>query len=507
MNLSLTRQMSEILREGVNIVRSYNQPIISELEKVLAHLQQKGGRTAKELELAVDFFSRFLLSDDDENVERWFAETRKAWKDRFQEPPQPSHVIFIITILENAVHQIIRQTVGRSYRKHQAVQYLFSHIAEQMLAHPFREQLDLDEFLKQIASSRQLPIEWIAKVEKETNGFKIKSLIGDNPPLLPEKSDIPAETLFSLSESLLKYTPSTSSKDQKIFPVPWDNETLLFCVTNAHTSEVLPFITFALQTVTAGKNVLRFSRQEQRWKDAVILFNEWIMRSKDLNEAIENISHGFVNYLPFERCALFSYSDVDHHGIGLFGYHLDNDAIRNIKENIENIPSIVRNLKKLQPIEQNLKNIQPIYVANALQGFPDRYVREFNLETVVIAPIYVPSENKLLGAAILDQGPGKHFKVSRDTFTALIKFGQSAGEILEKFGLDTTDQTPPSLRLSRREIEVLKLMSEGASTTEAAEKLNLSEYTVRDYISSIMQKMNARNRTEAVVKAIREGII
>lgn len=37
--------------------------------------------------------------------------------------------------------------------------------------------------------------------------------------------------------------------------------------------------------------------------------------------------------------------------------------------------------------------------------------------------------------------------------------------------------------------------------------MNLSEYTVRDYISSIMQKMNVKNRTEAVAKAIREGVI
>ena len=50
-------------------------------------------------------------------------------------------------------------------------------------------------------------------------------------------------------------------------------------------------------------------------------------------------------------------------------------------------------------------------------------------------------------------------------------------------------------------------MAEGASTSEAALNLNLSEYTVRDYISSIMQKMDARNRTEAVARAIREGVI
>ncbi|RKO62259.1 response regulator transcription factor [Caldibacillus debilis] len=50
-------------------------------------------------------------------------------------------------------------------------------------------------------------------------------------------------------------------------------------------------------------------------------------------------------------------------------------------------------------------------------------------------------------------------------------------------------------------------MAEGLSTFEAAVQLNLSEYTVRDYVSAIMQKMNVKNRTEAVAKAIREGLI
>lgn len=65
----------------------------------------------------------------------------------------------------------------------------------------------------------------------------------------------------------------------------------------------------------------------------------------------------------------------------------------------------------------------------------------------------------------------------------------------------------PTPHLSPREIEVLKLVAEGASTYEAAKRLHLSEYTVRDYVSAILQKMNAKNRTEAIVKAIRDGII
>ncbi|MGG3161927.1 LuxR C-terminal-related transcriptional regulator [Geobacillus stearothermophilus] len=61
--------------------------------------------------------------------------------------------------------------------------------------------------------------------------------------------------------------------------------------------------------------------------------------------------------------------------------------------------------------------------------------------------------------------------------------------------------------LSPREIEILKLLADGASTLEAACQLYLSEFTVRDYISSALRKLNAKNRTEAVAKALRLGLI
>ncbi|HEX7064229.1 MAG TPA: response regulator transcription factor, partial [Bacillales bacterium] len=410
----------------------------------------------------------------------------------------------------NAAHEAIQSGIGDSYRQHQAVQYLFSTISEHMLAHPFNEQLNMDTFLEQLVSSQQLPIEWIAKLEDHGRGVRVKKIFSKSKRhWLPEKKDLQADTLFSLSESLLNRMPEEPGPDRRIYPVPSDDGTLLLCTNQTGTSHILPFVTFALQIFRNSESALEFTRQDQQWKDAVILFNEWIMRSQSLNEAIENVTSGFVNYLPFERCALFAYSTADQSGFGLFGHQLNNDAIQSIKEDIRNIPLIQKNLQRLQPLGENLKNLQPIYISEAAQGLPDQYVRQFQLESVVIAPIFVPSGSKLIGAAILDQGPGKRFEISRGTFTALMKFGQSAGEILAKYGGDHPAPSggASSPRLSPREIDVLKLMAEGASTSEAADSLNLSEYTVRDYISAIMQKMKARNRTEAVVKAIRNGMI
>lgn len=110
---------------------------------------------------------------------------------------------------------------------------------------------------------------------------------------------------------------------------------------------------------------------------------------------------------------------------------------------------------------------------------------------------------------IIDQGPWKHFKLDSSTFSALLKFGKSSGELMSKYiSKSAWDLNQIELmKLSPREIDILQLLADGASTTEAASLLNLSEYTVRDYISQLMKRLNARNRTEAVVKAMRLGYI
>nr|MBA2364779.1 response regulator transcription factor [Chloroflexia bacterium] len=65
----------------------------------------------------------------------------------------------------------------------------------------------------------------------------------------------------------------------------------------------------------------------------------------------------------------------------------------------------------------------------------------------------------------------------------------------------------PSSDLSRREIEVLKLIAEGKRNREIAAVLYLSEKTIKAHVSSILRKLNAEDRTEAVTIGLRRGII
>ncbi|WP_161974851.1 response regulator transcription factor [Bacillus timonensis] len=232
--------------------------------------------------------------------------------------------------------------------------------------------------------------------------------------------------------------------------------------------------------------------------DALLLFNQWIMRSGNFQHSVENIISGFVHCLPFTRCALFTHEREK--GVGLMGYRLK--GIEKITENISNILPVVHNIKKLI-------NLQPIYIANAEDHFPVEYVQKFQLKSVVMVPLFVSSKNKLTGIAILDCGENKSFELSQELLVPLMRFGQSAAELLNAHweGKVSSMTLVPEKPLTPREIDVLQLMANGLSIAEAANELKLSSYTVRDYVSTIIKKLGAKNRTHAAVLGASRGFI
>jgi DNA-binding NarL/FixJ family response regulator len=70
-----------------------------------------------------------------------------------------------------------------------------------------------------------------------------------------------------------------------------------------------------------------------------------------------------------------------------------------------------------------------------------------------------------------------------------------------------TAASTESTVLTPRELEVLRLMAEGAANKNIAWKLGISEHTVKFHVASILAKLNAATRTEAVAIGIRKGMI
>lgn len=61
--------------------------------------------------------------------------------------------------------------------------------------------------------------------------------------------------------------------------------------------------------------------------------------------------------------------------------------------------------------------------------------------------------------------------------------------------------------VTRREEEVLQLIADGCSTAEVADQMYISQKTVKNHLASIYQKLEARDRTQAVLQAVRLGIV
>ncbi len=75
-------------------------------------------------------------------------------------------------------------------------------------------------------------------------------------------------------------------------------------------------------------------------------------------------------------------------------------------------------------------------------------------------------------------------------------------QVSEKF----LDRIPDDA-LSARELEVLKLLVEGKSNQEAAAALSISESTIKFHVNHILAKLNAADRTQAVITALRRGLV
>lgn len=80
----------------------------------------------------------------------------------------------------------------------------------------------------------------------------------------------------------------------------------------------------------------------------------------------------------------------------------------------------------------------------------------------------------------------------------------------DDFSEDGRSSTPPPARRSRltpREHEVLGLLADGLSNRAIAEVLGISPHTVKFHVDALLDKLAARSRTQAVVQAVRSGLL
>lgn len=148
-------------------------------------------------------------------------------------------------------------------------------------------------------------------------------------------------------------------------------------------------------------------------------------------------------------------------------------------------------------------------------------MREQNLDTPTLI-LTTFDDHDLVLKALRAGASGYLLKdVSLDELTSAIRTLASGGTLVQPAITDRVLQasrdlaTPPANEtivgplepLTRREEEVLNLLASGYANREIAAAMHLAEGTVKNHVSSILLKLNTRDRTRAVIRALQIGIL
>ncbi len=108
-----------------------------------------------------------------------------------------------------------------------------------------------------------------------------------------------------------------------------------------------------------------------------------------------------------------------------------------------------------------------------------------------------------------DALPGEITAALQAAKDGLVAMSPELFEILLPSGSEVAAfaELPPGEPLTTRESQVLGLLADGAPNKEIAAHLKISEHTVKFHVSSILSKLGATTRTEAVTRGYKEGLI
>lgn len=107
-----------------------------------------------------------------------------------------------------------------------------------------------------------------------------------------------------------------------------------------------------------------------------------------------------------------------------------------------------------------------------------------------------------------DAQPKEIFAAIEAAAAGLAAFGLDELDLLLPTATSTEREAEPALEaLSAREVEVLALMAQGLANKNIADRLAISEHTVKFHVSSILSKLAASSRTEAVTKGLKDGLL
>ena len=208
------------------------------------------------------------------------------------------------------------------------------------------------------------------------------------------------------------------------------------------------------------------------------LFREGVKRILDFEDTFEVVAEG----------------DDGTNVISLYGAHNPDVVLMDInmpgKNGVEATADLIAEYPNAKVIMLSIHDDES-YVTHALKSGALGYMlKEMDADEIVEAIKVVANGGSYL-----------HPKVTKN----LVAEFRRLSEHENKGNFHQTEIRRPFHLLTKRECEVLQLLTDGQSNRTIGETLYISEKTVKNHVSSILQKMNVNDRTQAVVTAIKNG--
>ena len=236
-----------------------------------------------------------------------------------------------------------------------------------------------------------------------------------------------------------------------------------------------------------------FEEDQMEIYEAIIRYDETLLTLNGLEDILSYSVREICRIAGFERAALFWYTPITRSLDGIYSHNIDLDVIRRIRELDYNIPGL----------KYVLREKKPIYLQDVKNYLPAHHIENFRVTSLVVAPLY-GKDPFPLGFLLLDQD-GRHFRPEHRRMEILHALIQRTSKALEA---QLNPSRPPRFHnpsvLSNREREILQLIAAGHSTKSIAAQLHISEHTAAEHAHTILKKLEAKNRAEAVAIALRK---